>query len=142
MSRYSQLVQRDLNFGLFQESLKQKMIDNHLNLNTIKLSSNHFYDFYDPNTKTFIEIKSRNNLYNRYEETVVGQNKIDYISTQSKDHSFYFMFNYIDGLYFIKYEKELFDTFPVKLFGRYDRGKKEIKNHLFIPIKHLNKINP
>jgi hypothetical protein len=142
MSTYKQKVQRDYKFGIFQENEKQKIIDKYLNLNTIKLSDNHCYDFYDANNKTFIEIKSRNVQYNTYPDTVVGKNKIDYISSQSNDHTFYFIFNFTDGMYYIKYEKELFETFTVKLFGRYDRGRKEFNNYLFIPINHLNKINP
>ena len=50
------------------------------------------------------------------------------------------MFNFTDGLYYIKYDPELFKTFDVRTGGRNDRGQYEYKPYLYIPTKHLTLI--
>jgi hypothetical protein len=51
-----------------------------------------------------------------------------------------FLFDFTDGLYYIKYNKELFDKFDVKIGGRYDRGRVEENDYIYIPISELCKI--
>jgi len=142
MDYYKKKLQEDKEFGILQENEKKNIIDQYFACNSVKLSEHHCYDFYDKKTQTYYEIKSRKNAYNSYPDTVVGYNKIEYIPSRP-GRLFYFIFNFTDGLYYIKYEQKLFDTFIVKKFGRWDRGKYEIKDHIFIPIKYLTKLtNP
>jgi hypothetical protein len=56
-----------------------------------------------------IELKTRRIRHDQYPSTMIGQNKIDYCS--NPDIDYYFAFNFSDGLYHIKYDKALFDTF-------------------------------
>jgi hypothetical protein len=53
-----------------------------------------------------------------------------------------FLFNFIDGLYYIEYEKNLFDTFEKQPFRRFREGVNDKeKPYIYIPIEHLKRIN-
>jgi len=53
----------------------------------------------------YYELKTRTNNYKKYPTTMIGRNKIE----ANKD--IILLFKYTDCLTYIKYEKELFDTF-------------------------------
>lgn len=93
--------------------------------------SNHTFDFFDEDG-CFYELKKRNNRYNLFPTTIIGINKI---STKK----LILLFSFSDGLYYIKYNKKLFDTFERKLFVRNKRidFTDKLKEYLFIPISHL-----
>jgi len=92
------------------------------------------YDFYDEEYK--YELKTRTNKYSQYSTTLISTNKI------TDNTKMIFLFNFTDGLYYIEYEKTLFDTFERKLFVRNPRSDyiDKLREHLFIPITHLIKI--
>jgi hypothetical protein len=103
----------------------------------VKIDDQYFpFDFKTNNNKLFIELKSRNNAKNTYPTTMVGQSKVDIAKTYPKK-KFIFCFNFTDGLYYIPYEKELFDTFEIKHMGRHDRGRAELNNYCLIPVDKL-----
>jgi hypothetical protein len=81
-------------------------------------------------TKYYYELKTRTNALSKYPTTLIGRNKIE--GTKKT----ILIFKYIDCLCFIKYNKELFDTFEIKKF---DRNVKESnkKDYIYIPIEHL-----
>ena len=54
-------------------------------------------DFY--NDDIYIELKLRRNTYQKYNSTIIGSNKINYLKTLNK--KCYFVFCYLDGLYYI-----------------------------------------
>jgi hypothetical protein len=92
------------------------------------------YDYKDDNT--YYELKTRNNCLNEYPTTMIGYDKIN------KDKETIFLFKYIDGLYYIKYNKDNFKDYNLKLFRRTDRGCKEkLKYYIYIPIEDLIKID-
>jgi hypothetical protein len=86
-------------------------------------------------TKYIYELKSRTNKYADYPTTLIAQDKIF-----SDNHIF--LFNFTDGLYYIKYDEEAFKEFEVKDFKRRFRTDiKDIKKpYLYIPIIKLCKI--
>jgi hypothetical protein len=92
------------------------------------------YDFQDE--EYIYELKSRTNAYSAYPTTLEPADKI--IENWKKQ---IFLFKFTDGLYYINYSKELFDTFEKKEYRRYrqDWNDKE-KLYYFIPIDKLNKI--
>jgi hypothetical protein len=55
----------------------------------------------------------------------------------------FFIFSFFDGVYYIKYNKELFKTFDLLDFQRRPRpdivDRKQL--YYYIPIEHLKKIN-
>jgi hypothetical protein len=81
-------------------------------------------------SKYYYELKTRTNTLNKYPTTMIGRNKIGG-SKKTK-----LIFKFTDCLTYIKYNKELFDTFEIKKF---DRNSKEPnkKDYIYIPIEHL-----
>jgi len=93
------------------------------------------YDRYDYLDNDYnYELKSRTNEYNKYPTTLIGLDKID--------NNTIYLFYFTDGLYFIEYNKELFDTFEIKDFVRNPRYGKidKPKKYIYIPIDKLQKI--
>ena len=66
-------------------------------------------DFTNKDNTIYVELKTRRHLRNEYKTTIVGLNKIRFCSDPTK--AYYFAFSFLDGLYYIKYDKAVFDTF-------------------------------
>ena len=81
------------------------------------------------------ELKSRGNEYRKYPTTLVPLDKL-------VSDKMIFLFSFTNGLYYIEYEKELFDKFEVQKYVRNPRiDIKDIKkDYLFIPIEELTLI--
>jgi hypothetical protein len=90
------------------------------------------YDFVG-NTKVF-ELKSRRNRHNSYSTTMITCNKL-----KKLDKELILLFNFTDGLYFIKYDDDLFKTFFSQPFKR-DEVNAYPLDHVYIPIEHLTLI--
>jgi len=92
------------------------------------------YDFEDSEYK--YELKTRTNRYSQFPTTLLPLGKL----TGDKN---IFLFRFTDGLYFVEYSKELFDTFEVNDYVRNSRSDytDHVAKHIFIPIQHLTKIN-
>jgi hypothetical protein len=93
------------------------------------------YDF--ESETSLYELKSRNNKYSAYPTTLIPFDKIN------ENKKLIFLFNFVDGLYYIQYCKEEFKNFqlePFKRHKRYGFNDKE-KLYYFIPIEKLIKIN-
>jgi len=92
------------------------------------------YDYYDLEYK--YELKTRTNKYNSFPTTIIETNKI------IENFKIIFLFRFTDGLYFIEYEKELFNTFEKQLYIRNNPTIQTPikKEHIFIPIDKLTKI--
>jgi len=124
---------KDYTLGLQKEEEVLPVIKNYFERD-IQKTNNKFetFDFYDE--KYTYELKSRNVNYNTYPTTLIPKDKIR--------KRIIFLFNFTDGLYYIEYDRKLFDTFEKKPFVRNYRGVNDIKkDYLFIPIEYLIKIN-
>ena len=95
------------------------------------------FDF--ASTTTFVELKTRTFAHDKYPTTMVGANKIK-VAESNPDKTYYFAFSFTDGLYWIQYDKTLFDTFEVKQGGRWDRGRPELNQYCYIPVELLTKL--
>lgn len=95
------------------------------------------FDFVDETGKIYAELKTRRNTRTKYLTTMIPESKIKKIVD---GNTYYFCFNFTDGLYYIKYEKEIFDSFEIKQGGRYDRGRPEIESYVYIPVELLQAI--
>ena len=125
----------DYNFGINKELQLLPTIKQFLNDNTIyKLENSNEFDFKGDNK--YIELKSRNNNYNKYPTTMIGYNKIKKALELNED--VYFIFNFTDGIYYYKFDRD--KELEIKQGGRRDRGRPEIKDYYFIPIEILQKI--
>ena len=79
------------------------------------------------------ELKSRNMRSTRFPTTMIGQDKL-------RDDGVY-IFEFYDGVFFIKYDAALFSTFDVRTTQRHrDDFSDAAKPHVFIPVRLLTKI--
>jgi hypothetical protein len=68
---------------------------------------------------------------------MIGYNKIE-LATKITDKDVYFIFEFIDGSFYYKFNKD--DEHIIKKGGRSDRGRFEYKLYCFILIDKLIKI--
>lgn len=125
---------RDYKTGLNGEKEIINIINNYFNRIINKTTEKYCrYDFYDNKYK--YELKTRNNTYNTYPTTIIAVDKV-------VDNKLIFLFNFTDSIYYIKYNKELFDTFEKKMFVRQRADFNDIeKEYFFIPIEKLTLIS-
>ena len=128
----------DLDFGMKKEISEIGKIRNRFS-NSLK-PTNNFFVFDYVSTDCYVELKSRRNKLNTYPDTMVGKNKLNYAETA--DRPVYFVFSFIDGLYYWKYNKEDIQNGGVRfsIGGRCDRGREEYKQYAYISTKILQLI--
>ena len=98
----------DLVFGKLKEIEIKQILEQYFNTTLQTTSKYNLIDFY--NDDLYIELKSRRNTYSKFDTTIIGSNKIDYAKSLNK--KVIFVFNFIDGLFFIEYSP-LFDSFDL-----------------------------
>jgi hypothetical protein len=105
------------------------------------------YDWVNQDYK--IELKSRNNEYAVFPDTMIGWNKVEEWGKDETDKRYYFLFGFLDGLYEWELTQASYDALPdgcvrkVKVATpttEYTTFNEE-KEHLYIPIENLKKIN-
>ena len=102
----------------------------------IDLTKNNMDRFDYENNDYLIELKTRSNLFNKYESTIISYSKIKY--GLSKKKKMIFIFKFLDCIKYIEYDKDSFDKYETKLFrSRNDREYAEYNNYTFIPINDL-----
>lgn len=123
--------------------------DKHLNIiggafnNTfIKQKKNSIFDFASDCNTVYVELKTRSNNYNAYPTTLIPANKVK-VAEANPSKTYYFCFAFTDGLYYIEYSKEVFDTFECKPFRRRQRidFNDKVAEYYYIPIDKLTEIN-
>jgi hypothetical protein len=129
----------DLNFGYLKEEEALEAIQNKFS-NCLQKVKNKYFVFDYSCDSCYVELKSRRNTHDKYPDTMVGKNKIDF--AKKSDRPVYFCFSFTDGLYFWKYNEEDMKTGNVEFRtgGRNDRGKEEYKDYAFIKTNILEKI--
>lgn len=125
----------DLEKGQKEEQRVKPILERHFNLILKQTQKNCVVDFEDENN--IFELKSRNNEYSKYPDTMIGTNKIEYAKKTKKN--VYFVFAFTDGLYYWKYDPK--QNLIEKVSGRKDRGRFEYKPYSYIPIGWLTQIN-
>jgi len=131
-----QTYKSDYSFGKKSEDIVLEKINIYFKDNIKAIEQR--YELYDYEGELNIyELKTRTNTYRAYNTTLLGYNKV--ISSNKKQ---IFVFSFTDGLYYIKYDEELFNTFEKKLFVRNQRSDYNdvLKLYIFIPIDKLIKI--
>ena len=104
----------DYQFGFKKEQELKNKIEEILKCSLEETSRYNSFDFINTLLKMFVELKSRRISKEQYSTTFVNYQKIEKINKMDCNNNFYFFFNYTNGLYYIKYDKELFDTFETK----------------------------
>ena len=132
----------DFELGTTTEINILSIIQKHFNDITIVRSLDRYANFdYTNNRDILIELKTRSNEHNKYEDTLISVVKINKAKLLCKTQSIYFFFKFIDGLYYWKYNK--YDKLNYRIGGRSDRSNKynEKKMYSHIPTNLLTKIN-
>jgi len=86
----------------------------------------------------YAELKTRRIPHNKFKTALIGANKVAYAEKNpTKEH--WFIYNYMDGIFGIKYTKEKFDTYEKGDFLRDERPDCNDKPQLcyFIPYTDL-----
>ena len=123
---------QDFNLGIKSENKVLKFLNESYEDKFISTTQNCPFDF--TNNQYNIELKTRNNTYNKYPSTMVGYNKIKIAEEDNTDKKYKFLFLFKDGLYCWDFEK---DKYTIKTGGRRDRGLYEYKQYAYIPIEEL-----
>jgi len=133
----------DIAFGTASEMTNHDLLQLYLDTTLERKGGYAVFDFENPNKTVFVELKSRRIKHNTYDTAIIGLNKIAF-SDQLPEAEFWFAFCYSDGLFVIKYDKEVFDTLEVR--HDYMRGPRNDTNNrpssvVFIPIALLTKVD-
>lgn len=138
MNNYFRCLDVDIKFGLGNELQTIDLLKQYFKDSELKKTEQQYcpYDFYS--TSKRIELKTRKNSSTKYKTTMIGHNKIK--PAHMYDGEYYFVFKFTDGLFYIKYNKELFERFEMQVGGRNDRGIVENDVYIMIPIKYLTEI--
>jgi hypothetical protein len=137
------LKKEDIEMGNKNESETIDVIDKTLETTLIKDEDKFsIFDWHNKDKTIFVELKSRRLYKDKYPTTMIGTNKIKFCNDTIK--SYYFFFKFFDGLYYIKYDKDLFKDFDikynVKINYRNDVNKNEFRDFIYIPVNKLLKI--
>ena len=96
----------------------------------------HFdYCSWDEEANIFVEIKSRRNAHDAYEETIVPSIKIrKALRLVGLGHKALFVINFTDGIYYVDFEKA---SMRFGYNARTDRGAIELSHYAFIPVNQF-----
>lgn len=98
------------------------------------------FDYRNRAKTIYAELKSRRIKHDEFSTALIGLNKVEFCTNPNVDY--YFAYSYLDGIYYIKYDKDLFSTFEVNT--SYKRGERsDCINRpsaiVYVPVKHLKK---
>jgi len=134
------LVSVDYKFGIDSEKELLPILSDHFQSELIKDPFKcSVFDFYNPKRTMYLELKSRRFNKNKFNTTIIGVNKIEHIKKENNINTKYiFCFRFLDGLYYIEYDEQLFNTFKKSEYYLKNRGYKE--KCYEIPINKLSEI--
>jgi len=129
------IFENDYNKGKMTEDEHFEFLKEHFNEPTLK--QNKRYSTFDFNSDNItIELKKRNFDFGKYEDYMIGLNKIKRAQKLNKD--IYFIMLFDNGMYSYKYNAD--DKLNYRMSGRRDRGFNEFKQYSFIPKELFIKI--
>ena len=114
------------------------IITKYFQLENLRLTSQyHKFDYM--NDKYLIELKCRKIKSDTYNKLFFNYDKLIYGISQKKD--MILIFEYIDKVLYINFDKEKFINYEVKrINNRNDRGKAEYINCIFIPLSDMKEM--
>jgi hypothetical protein len=94
-------------------------------------------DFYNTSKSKWVETKRRQINHDAFSTVMISAHKVSHCV--KKGCEYYFIWKYNDGVWGLRYNKLLFDTFEKRMYKRHDRADhvQQPSLHYFIPIKHL-----
>jgi hypothetical protein len=130
----------DYSFGTANEEKVLPRIEKSLGTKLIHRGGMSIYDF-DNGSNIFADVKTRRIKHNIYPTALIGANKVK-MAAANEDKDFWFFFHYTDGLFRVKYDKDLFSKYAHYDYKRGDRGDfhNQPADTYFIPYTHLEKM--
>jgi len=127
----------DLQYGFGEESKLHAVLDDAFCDNLEKVSGYASMDYKNATNTLYVELKSRRIKHDQYPTALISASKIGFCKNTNADC--YFVYQYVDGLFYVKYDKELFETFERSMYERGARPDAENnpKDTYFIPVEHL-----
>ena len=122
-------ISKDLEFGLKSEDKILSLLHNKIDVDIIKTSAFHSFDYFLASNDTYYELKTRRCSHDQYPDTMVGKNKLTF-ALANPDNKYVFLFNFTDGLYYHNWSKD--NLYNIKIGGRYDRGRPELNEYFYI----------
>jgi hypothetical protein len=136
----------DYDFGIASEKTNHTILEKVFKTPFIRRGGKAIFDYdnLDVSTKPttiYAELKTRRINHNWYPTALIGANKV-WAASQNPAAEHWFVYNYMDGIYGIKYDKTVFSGFE---HGDFQRGERSDKNDkpqdcYFIPYKSLIKL--
>ena len=133
-------LKSDIEFGNKAEIEVIKLLRVHFSENIIKNTYRFAtYDAKCKETNTNYEIKARRCAMNSYPTTIIPCSKT---AKKEERDNLIFVFLFTDGLYYIKYDPKVFETFSTESITYYRQGilPKPVK-HMCIPTELLVKVD-
>jgi hypothetical protein len=129
----------DIKFGFEKENDLYHILNECFD-DTLEMSNNKYNLFDYIGKDCYIELKSRRVTHDKYPDTMIGYNKVEFAMNTYK--RVVFCFSFTDGLYYYIFNKNDIcnNRLRIDIGGRNDRGKEEYKKYCFIPTKLLKKI--
>lgn len=136
---FSATFASDYAFGTANETPVQKKVEQFLETPLIRRGGMSTFDY--DNDKIFCEVKSRRIPHNAYPTAIIGANKVDEAQRNPKN-TYWFFFDYVDGLYGVKYDEEKFSQYERTDYSRGDRADYHNRPQecVFIPSSDLVRI--
>ena len=130
----------DLKFGTGNEIPVLDKLQNFFDTKLERQGGYAVMDYVNGDKTIYVELKTRRIRHDTYATGMVGLNKVEFCNDTNKEY--YFCFCYTDGLYYIKYDKEVFDKFERNM--EYYRGERadcvnKAQSIVYIPIELLTK---
>jgi len=131
----------DLLFGRGSEWNNKGVLEKHLGITLSPMGTYDVFDFVNGNNTVYVELKTRRIPHDRYDTAIIGANKVDWCDDPTK--TYWFAYCYTDGIYIIKYDKKVFDTFERK--NDFQRGVRSdcpnpLQKIVLIPVSALTPI--
>jgi hypothetical protein len=131
---------KDLSFGIKEEA---RLLSRLRSIFGNKLQRQYGYasmDYKCRDKPLYVELKTRRICHDKYPTALISAHKIDFCKNSNSEC--YFVYKYTDGIYYIKYDKELFASFKTEYYGRNESPDMIVKDKLttFIPVSYLKPI--
>jgi hypothetical protein len=131
----------DYSFGTANERTTHSKLNTYFNKTLLYRGGSASFD-YDDGATFYVELKSRRIRHNDYPTTIIGANKAA-IAEANPSRTYWFCWNYEDGLYGIQYTKEKFASYDCRMYQR--GARPDTKNApqmcYFIPVGDLVKLS-
>lgn len=138
MEVFKTALEKDLNFGLGEEDKLLEVFRERFDKCLCKTNQYSIMDFISP--KTYLELKSRNCNHDKFDDIMIGENKIRF--AQKSNKKVVLVWNFQDGVYFYQFDKTDIESGKItfRMGGRTDRGKNEKKMCAFVSKDLLEKL--